>query len=264
MKRILSILSLIILMSAIAITVVSADGVVYTGNLLNVKERFWASYATVTSQTDSSDGVSYMRVSAEAGEYSNGSLNIGFCPRDISLGDYPYIKVIYRTNAISGVMDTTNRTSRGEAWPAEHPTLKNDEKWNSIVVDMTAMTGGTGVGFPGEMDIKLVLKPFGTRNVILLDDAYCDIHTIACFSTLEEAENYTAGIEYVEEKKVLTKSVYGVNRLEKEYIISVSESGMSLSLEDGYYHTETKAGSYTNDDLKIAFTFADISLTELR
>ena len=58
MKRTLSILSLIILMSAIAITVVSADGVVYTGDLLNVKERFWASYATVTSQTDSSDGVS--------------------------------------------------------------------------------------------------------------------------------------------------------------------------------------------------------------
>lgn len=264
MKRLLSVLFLIILMSTVMITVAAADDTVYTGDKLNVIERLWATNATVTSETDSSDGISYMRVSAEAGEYANGSLKIHFCPRDISLGDYPYIKVIYRTNAISGIMDTTNRTVRGEGWPSEHPALNNDEKWHSTVVDMTAMTGGTGVGFPGEMDIQLVLKPFGTRSTVLLDDAYCDIHTIACFKTLEEAESYTAGIEYVEEEKVLTKSVYGVNRLEKEYVISVSESGLSLSLEDGYYHVTAKPGSYTNDDLKITFLFADISLTELR
>lgn len=262
MKRLISIIFLVLVLAVSAICV-SADDTVYTGDELEVVERLWPVSASITHEEDA-DGTTYSRITAKAGQYANGALRIHFCPRDISLGDYPFVKVIYRTNADKGVLDVTNRTGRGEGWLMKHPDMTNDETWQSVVINMNDITGGKGPANQGEMGAQLVLKPFGTQTALLLTDAYFDIHSVACFKTLEEAEAYTAGFEYVKVEKVLEKSVYGMNRFENEYIVTVSEAGMTLEKEDDYYHVTSKPGSYNNDQLKMEFLFPDISLTELR
>ncbi len=262
MKKVISLLLSLIILACIYVPV-SANDTVYTGSELENENRLFANNAEV-SFGETAEGVSYARISAKAGTYENGALRLHFCPLEISLGDFPYVKVIYRTDAMVGVLDSTNRTTRGEGWltSGKHPEMENDEKWHSVVINMNEMTGGKGPGLPGEMNVQLVLKPFGTQKAFLTDDAYFDIHSIACFRTQQEAEAFTAGIEETKEIKTFEKSVYGINRLENEYVLSVTEAGLALALENDLYHITSKSGSYTNDQLKVTFEFSDISLTE--
>lgn len=261
MKRSLT-FALVLLMMFSAMLCVCASDTVYTENELDNSDVLWALNAAVTHETE--DDISFTRISAKAGKYENGTLRIHFCPGDISLADYPYIKLVYRSNAEKGLLDCTNRTKRGEGWLLEHPDMQTDELWHSLIINMNDMTGGTGVGLPGETDVQLVLKPFGTRITLLLADSYFDIHTIACFKTLEEAQGYSEEIEYKEPPKVLVKQVYGANRLENDYILSVSQTGLTMEKGDGYYRVSSSAGTYGNDDLKFEFLFPNISLTEHR
>ncbi|MBQ7820730.1 MAG: S-layer homology domain-containing protein [Clostridia bacterium] len=269
MKKIALLLLALVLGATLLATVTSADDFkLYTPADMEAGELIKASQAEIIYGVDR-DGTAYVRTDAMDGEYLNGILRTHFTPTDISLTEYPHIRVRYRSDSLSGLLDVTNRTKKGEGWGAPHPELIGDEKWHSIVIDMSKMTGGTGAGEPGEMGVNLVLKPFGTRNVLLPEPAYFDIAYIACFKSEADALAYNkeAEEEKVVEKVIPEKVVYGPNKLIDE--LAFTARGVDSEVKedkDGtrYIHNVVKPGTYTSGRVRLDFAPFTISLTENR
>ena len=133
----------------------------------------------------------YYRASAQAGSYGNNDLKITFAFSDISLTENRYVKFRYRTDSVSSRISASIVTSiNEESWLLKHPVPNGDESWHEEIIDIFEMTGGCGVPEIGERGIKLILKPFGSGDVTLTKDHYFDIEYIACFTSMESAENY--------------------------------------------------------------------------
>ena len=269
MKKVVLLLLALILGATMLATVASADDFkVYTPADMEAGELVKALEADIFYKTDK-DGTAFVRMDAMDGNYPNGILRFHFTPTDISLTEYPHVRIRYKTDSLAGTLDVTNRTKKGEGWGASHPELIGDEKWHSAVIDMSKMTGGTGAGQPGEMGVNLVLKPFGTRNVLLPEPSYFDVAYIACFKSEAEALAYNkeAEEEKVVERVIPEKVVYGPNKLIDEFAFTVRGAEFEVKEDkDGtkYIHSVAKPGQYNAGTLRLDFAPFNISLTENR
>jgi hypothetical protein len=105
----------------------------------------------------------YYHYSAAAGSYKNNELVFSFKPLDVALSDYPFIKVSYRTDTTSSIIDVSMSTPAGEKWMNKHPSAVNNGGWNTFIVNYNDIVGSTAAfPSPGERNITIKLKPFGT------------------------------------------------------------------------------------------------------
>ncbi len=157
---------------------------------------------SITSKVDA-DMSEYIHATANAGEYSNGFLQLTFAPQNFKITDYPFVKVSYRTDSASEVVDTTIRSSTSaESWPDSRPKTVADGTWHEFVSNVNLMTNGAGAPVSGDA-ITFILKPFGAGNVKLDKEFYFDIRYIACFKSEEEANNF----EYTGDKLTMETNV---------------------------------------------------------
>lgn len=135
------------------------------------------------------NGEKYIHYTCEAGSYANGNLITSFTPEGISLYDYPYVVIGYRTNS-TRYFSMNMFTNNGESWLNGDPATTGDGKWHDVIVNMNDMVGGAGVATASEIGIRLTIKPFGAHEKTLSSSGYVDYKYIACFKTLEEAKSF--------------------------------------------------------------------------
>lgn len=190
MKRTLSLLlSLIMCMSAFVLSS-SAD------ELKNVFGAESLEYV-VSTTTDFSfelleeKGEKYIHYTCEAGSYGNSDVCLNFTPEGLSLYDYPYVRINYRTNSARS-FGMSMYSKKGESWMGSglSPATIGDGKWHDVIINMNDMTGGKGVLDSSETGVMLTVKPFGSHSKTLNDPGYVDYKFIACFKTLKEAESF--------------------------------------------------------------------------
>lgn len=142
-------------------------------------------------ETTSDGTYKFFRLSANAGNYLNSDLMFSFKAKEKAFGEYPYIKLYYRTNSPSYELDVSMNTSEGEKWMNRHPHITADEKWNTLIFNYNDITG-SNTPFPASNDknVTLILKPFGSQSFTLDKSAYFDIGYIGIFETEAEAEAF--------------------------------------------------------------------------
>lgn len=152
-------------------------------------EMIFSSEGVIVEQKAEGDKT-FINCVAAPGQYANGSLQCSFAPLTFFMMEYPYVRVSYRTNSHSSVIDTTTRSSSaGESWGDSHPSCDSNEKWNDLYIDLNTIKGGGGLARTDEY-VTLVLKPFGAGTQNLSKNEYFDIEYIAFFKTKAEAEAY--------------------------------------------------------------------------
>ena len=181
---------MLMLISAIPFTAVSAadDRKVLDGNALD--STYSIGCAGLHVAISEADGKSILHGTVAAGTYANNALQVTFKPDGFGIVDYPFIKIGYRTDSESKILDVSSRSTVGESWQGKHPECKGDGKWNTLVIDLADLTGGAGPIPSDDKEAKLVLKPFGTI-ANLTSSKYFDIEYIACFKSKSDAEAYT-------------------------------------------------------------------------
>ena len=211
----------------------------------------------------------YLHGVVEAGSYGNNSLQFMFVQDQFILQEYPYVKISYRTDSPSSILDTTIRYQgmNKESWPASHPRIETDGKWNTVIINLNTMEKGNGL--PGEdvTDVKLVLKPFGQGTANLSSAKYFDIEYITCFKTEADAKKYKySGTEnfVAPESTGSDVAVFGPKNLYTNQFITAL--GMSLELTEDkdktYLHGAVEPGTYGNGALQFTFNQSDIMLQE--
>ncbi|MBQ4137640.1 MAG: hypothetical protein IJD67_05970, partial [Clostridia bacterium] len=188
MKRFISLLvAILMIVTAVPFTVSAAEvKTVYGGESL----------AALTARTSDfgfelkEDTYKYVRYTASAGTYNNSNCILRFTPSEVSLYDYPYVAIGYRTNARASA-DIAMYVGGKESWLSKEGRVKTerDDKWHSLVVNMNNMTGGNGVA-TASVPVTLSIKPFGAHEKTLTDGTYVEIKYIACFKTEEEAKSF--------------------------------------------------------------------------
>ncbi len=133
----------------------------------------------------------YIRFTALKGTYANNQLVVSYAPVDFALPDYPYVKLEYRTDSNSPIIDTTARSTAGESWGASHPACSGDGKWHTLTININDLNMGGGAAPAGDTSTSLWLKPFGAQNITLSNDKYFDLRYIACFKTKAAADAFT-------------------------------------------------------------------------
>ncbi len=144
----------------------------------------------IVSSLESEDDESFIHGYAQAGTYLNNSLQAAIAPTQFSFADYGFIKLEYRTDSSSNIIDISSRSSVGESWFKTHPECVGDGKWHEIILDISGLTGGVGPVPAGDNGAALVLKPFGSQTVTLEKDSYFDIKYVAFFDDEREAAAY--------------------------------------------------------------------------
>lgn len=202
MKKILStILCVIMLLSALPVFTWAEDNknVIYTPySIMNINGT---AASKITKTLESEDGISYVRLKANAGNLGpmDGYLKIIF--ENIKLFDYPYIRIDYRTDSPQGKIDTSIRHKGGENWCASHPVAENDGKWHTAIKDANEISDPASVSVNhNEEDIALWIKPWNGGNTVNLStNSYFDIRFVGAFKSEADAKAFKYSEAYNEE-----------------------------------------------------------------
>ncbi len=196
MKKIISIvLACMMLLTSAAFNINAADDNVkaYGANSLDINSLIAGTGVMFSLESDGNDAMLHGIITA--GTYENNNLQVAFDPIECQLMEYPYIKVAYRTDSKSSVIDISSRSDAGESWisGSSKPACIGDGKWHELVVDMKALTGGAGVP---TTNASLVLKPFDS-GVVTVPDSYFDIKYVAIADTEASLASYVYTAEKV-------------------------------------------------------------------
>lgn len=188
-KRLISLFSLMITMLQIIPLAVGAEAneTVYSASRMYSTYDFIAYGIDFTVESD--DKGKFFHGVASKCEYSNDGLNFNLTPPDISLAEYKFIKLVYRTDSDAPFLDATIRSPR-ESWLNKKPSVNGDGQWHEVIFNLDNMTGGAGVLPAGHMGATFRIKPFGTQSVTLESEKYFDIRYIACFKSEADANNF--------------------------------------------------------------------------
>ena len=117
---------------------------------------------------DTENGENYVHGIVKAGTYTNNTLQVGFSPIDFSITEYKYVKVGYKTDSPSSILDISARSTAGESWMNSHPACKGDGKWQELIVNIDGIVGGAGVPVSGELGRKKIknMTPSQYREMI--------------------------------------------------------------------------------------------------
>lgn len=141
-------------------------------------------------QTKSNES-GYITSKANAGVYSNNALQLAFKPLGRPIMEYPFIKIGYRTDSLSDIIDCSMRAQNGESWLLSMPEAYSDMNLHEFIINLNTMYGGAGVPAADDTAASLIIKPFGSSTVTLSREKHFDIKYIAGFSTYEEAAAYS-------------------------------------------------------------------------
>ena len=191
MKKALAIfIAFLMLLSSVPLSVSAAtvDAKIYGPVVLTNGLEF--STAGIEYVLDTENGENYIHGNVKAGTYTNNTLQMVFAPADFSITEYKYVKVGYRTNSTSKVINITTRSTVGESWLTSHPACQGDGKWQELIVNIDGIVGGAGVPVSGELGISFIMKPFGAQTVTVEKDSFFDVKYIACFKNEADAKAY--------------------------------------------------------------------------
>lgn len=202
MKRIFSIvLCTLMLLSALPLVSVSAEESEKVYDPFGENAAYLKTISLHCTPKQDEDG-SYMNMVVKPGTYTNNQLVVYIEDPNVCLYDYPYIKMEYRTDSTSKVIDTTLQSEGKENWGKSHPECISDGEWHSFIWNVNDINlPETVVQDKTAKDIALRFKFFGagkTRDIT--KETYVDIKYVALFKT-EEAANafdftkYSAGNE---------------------------------------------------------------------
>ncbi|MBQ7821470.1 MAG: S-layer homology domain-containing protein [Clostridia bacterium] len=291
MKKLIAFLLAVIMIASVVPFTVSAEApkTVYGGESLEVTVKMTSDFKYEMKE----DGYKYIHYTATAGEYGNGNYVLNFTPTEVSLFDYPYIAVRYRTNS-TRAFDVNMIKSGKESNPANKYTTVSNDMWQTLIVDLNEMTKGAGLAEATDK-VSLRIKPFGAHDKIIIDGAYVDLMYMACFKTAQEAEKFVYSGEGtpVTGEVSVTKAPDAINKTEAAESENKSESassavsgqpydikhvfgGESLEYvgtcstdfqyeileEDGkkYIHYTCEPGTYDNSGIHTTFTPEGFSL----
>ena len=134
-KRIFAlILSMIMLFTSVPVITASADesdSMIFYDPFGDGADCFKTNSISSTPVTDASG--SYIHLVAKPGTYNNNQLVFTVQDPNIAILEYPYLKMEYRSDSSSPIIDTTFRSAKGESWGNSHPELNSDGKWHSFV-----------------------------------------------------------------------------------------------------------------------------------
>lgn len=193
MKKILSlILALLMLTVSIPFAAVSAEEnapmTVVGPNNIDAYSLIGA--AGIAFSVEEDGGKTIYHGVAQPGTYTNNSLGLTFSAIAFNIIDYPFIKINYRSDSESPVIDVSSRSSVGESWMSSHPKMNGDGQWHELIINLKDITGGAGVIPDGDATASLTLKPFNSNTVTLTSQKYFDLEYIACFKTEAEAKEF--------------------------------------------------------------------------
>lgn len=133
----------------------------------------------------------YLRLEVEPGTYGNSDLYIAVSFDGAKLFDTPYIRIDYRTDSPSPVLDFTIHHKNGENWGAGHPGLVNDGKWHSTVVDInTVNLPATVAHDKNDTSVTVHLKPWNGGTKTLEEASYFDIKFVGAFKSTSAANSF--------------------------------------------------------------------------
>jgi hypothetical protein len=188
MKRFISLLvAILMIVTAVPFTVSAAEAkTVYGGESLSALMARTSDFGFELKE----DTYKYVRYTASAGIYNNSNCILRFTPSEVSLYDYPYVAIGYKTNSKNN-FDLTMYVGGKESWLPKDGKVSTvrDDKWHSVVVNMNNMTGGNGVA-TASVPTTLSIKPFGAHEKTLKDGSYVELMYIACFKTEQEAKSF--------------------------------------------------------------------------
>ncbi|MBQ7822470.1 MAG: S-layer homology domain-containing protein [Clostridia bacterium] len=204
------------------------------------------------------DGSVYLNATSVPGTYNNGQLYIRITPTDFSLTHYNYVKLGFRTDTPSPIIDVSSVSSVGESWFNKHPSIPAIGEWTEMIIDLDDLKGGGGNIPAGEMEANLHLKPFGSGNVTLESDTHFDIKYIAFFASEADAKAYEFKEEDVEkfdesavdgffyelaDREVINGYLAQAEALKQEII----NSPTSVTVTGTKYYVSSSSGDDSND-----------------
>ncbi len=145
-------------------------------------------YTTLSSEYNPVE--SCMHYTIGPGVYGGNDVMLMFTAESFDMFQYPYVRLDYRTNSESDIIDTTIITSAGENWFIDHPANTPSEKWESIVFDVREINGNSKVLNPkSELGITLRFKVCSNAPTIT-KDTYFDVKTLAFFQSEKAARAF--------------------------------------------------------------------------
>ena len=253
-KLLVFLLALIFMLpSATVISAYSSETQVYGANRLFYSYALSGVGINFTVENDR-DGA-YLHGVALPGTYNNDGLNLNFIPPDISLSEYKYIKVSYRTDSTSSIMDSTLRRPNGESWLDSMPALNGDGKWHNVTINLDNMTGGKGILPENCTDATFRIKPFGAQTVTIENEKYFDIRYIACFKNENDANAFvyendkydserTPKVDFEKaSNEIIDNYMKQTDRLIDEIVYSQTYA----DVEGAKYYVSSSTGNDTND-----------------
>ena len=266
MKKVFSLLLVIcMLVSALpytgaAITYDKFDTVFTAFTPLNFEHSVTAK---IQKSTEKNGSVPYFHYVAEPGEYTNTDLIIKLKAKNIKPDEYPIIKVEYKTNSPSSILDVSMTSPKGENWLSKHPALNSDDQWNSVTFNYNDITAAGTQYIPnkGESNITFCFKPFGSQKVTLDKQYYFDLHYVGFFKTEEEAASFkgfnmnTASYKYpVVTPEALFNNFAGGNEVNSINYFKVDDTS-------SFVRFTVEPGTYGNN-LLISFTHSAFPIVE--
>ena len=142
--------------------------------------------------TEKQEAYPYYHYTAVKGNYTNNSHVISLKPKNVLLSEYPVVKVYYRTDSPSTLLDVSILSPKGENWMKQKPALNSDGEWHTLIFNYNEITAAGKDYIPNttETDVTLRFKPFGTQTYNLENNTFFDIGYVAMFKTNQEAENF--------------------------------------------------------------------------
>lgn len=236
-------------------------------------DTLFSAYATIgfsysytdkmTVSIEKIEAYPYYHLTAAAGSYANSDLIFSLKPLNIIMDEYPIVKLNYRTDSPSSILDVSLISPKGETWMKTHPSITADGEWNSLTFDYRDINGAGSDYTPdaGETNITLRFKPFGKQTFTLESDSYFDINYVAFFKTQEEADAF--------EYNSLTSKQYEYTILTPEALysgyggsIASSSNFQRIDIDNSFIRYIAEPGTYNNNQLVISFSHDAFPLIE--
>ncbi|MBO7148740.1 MAG: S-layer homology domain-containing protein [Clostridia bacterium] len=185
------ILSLIMIFSAMPAFSASAEEASY--KMLPASDLFYyyASPSDLETTLVDTDG-GYVHYVAAPGTYNNNNIMFTVGYGELAALDYPYAVVGYRTNSQRNSIDVGQNNRLGENWMNNNPAQKTDGSWSTLFININDINGNTQPNLPkpGETEVTLRFKPWGSHTKTLGVEQYYDLRFVAFFKNEAEAKAF--------------------------------------------------------------------------
>lgn len=260
MKKILALLlSLLMLITAMPIFASAAETDAKIYGPTAIVNSYDVGFAGITTQVVTEKNETYVKGDIAPGSYANNTLAVSVSPVDFSITEYKFVKVKYKTNSTSPIIDISARSSVGESWMNAHPGAVRNGSWHEMILNIADIVGGAGAIPEGEIGATFTMKPYNSLTVTLGEGHYFDLQYIAFFKTREAADAYKykasddINIEDLPSQEIFweeadTELINGYFKTMDEMIENIKNSTSNLEVTGTKYYV-SNSGDDNNDGL---------------